>query len=215
MISFFSALQYQSAGLASVLITSGPAITILLAHFFLKEEVLTARKGVGVVLALGGAVLLAARGESGLPDVGRASPLGYGLVFLTMFCSSSTTVYARRFMLSFDTFDVASVRMFVAALVVVPLSVLLVGIDLHRANGQGYLALGYAALAVNFGGMLVAFYNIRRFGATAAAMPAYVIPVVGSLGGALFLGEQITSGMLAGMGLIALGLALINQWRRS
>jgi drug/metabolite transporter (DMT)-like permease len=125
------------------------------------------------------------------------------------------TVYARKFMLNFDAFDVASVRMFVATLAVVPLSALFVGMDLRGVNGQGYFALGYAALVGNFAGMLLAFYNIKRFGATAAAMPLYVIPVVGSLGGALLLGEQITAGMTTGMGFIALGIGLINRWRPS
>jgi len=214
MIAFVGALQYQSAGLASVLVTSGPAITVLMAHFFLADEVLTVRKSVGVALALGGALLMAVRGESGLPHVSQANPLGYGLVLLGLLCSSGMTIFARKFMLSFDAFDVASVRMFVATLAVVPLSALLVGIDMRGVNGQGYFALGYAALVGNFAGMLLSFYNVKRFGATAAAMPLYVIPVVGGLGGALFLGEQITAGMTTGMGLIAAGIALINQRAR-
>jgi len=45
-------------------------------------------------------------------------------------------------------------------------------------------------------------------------MPLYVIPVVASLGGALVLDEQITTGMLAGTGLIAAGIALINRPQR-
>jgi len=215
MIAFIGALQYQSAGLMSVLVTSGPAITVLMAHFFLADEVLTGRKSVGVALALGGALLLAVRGESGLPHVSQASPLGYGLVLLGLLCVSGMTVYARKFMLDFDAFDVSTVRMFVATLAVVPLSALLVGIDLRGVNSQGYFALGFAALVGNFAGMLLSFYNIKRFGATAAAMPLYVIPVVGGLGGALFLGEQITAGMTTGMGLIAAGIAFINQRTRA
>jgi drug/metabolite transporter (DMT)-like permease len=41
-----------------------------------------------------------------------------------------------------------------------------------------------------------------------------VIPVVASLLGVLVLGEQITIGMVAGMALIILGIALINWHRR-
>jgi drug/metabolite transporter (DMT)-like permease len=92
------ALQYQSAGLTSVSLTSSPAITVLMAHFFLPDEVLTARKAIGVALALGEATLLATRGESGQVDVGQASPMGYGLVLLAIFTISGLTVYARKFM---------------------------------------------------------------------------------------------------------------------
>jgi len=211
MTSIVSSLQYQSAGITAVLLTTGPAIIVLMAHFFLADESLTWRKSFGVALALGGAVLLAARGESGLPDVSQASPIGYGLVLLAMLFAGAMTVYARRFMREYDAFDVASVRMLTAALTVMPLSLLIVGFDLHRVSGQGYFALGYAALVGTFLGMLVAFYNIKRFGATAAAMTQYVIPVVAGLGGVLILDEQITVGMLAGMGLIAGGITLINR----
>jgi drug/metabolite transporter (DMT)-like permease len=211
MTAIVSSLQYQSAGLSAVLQTTGPAVTVLMAHFFLPDETLTPTKTVGVILALGGAVLLAVRGESGLPDVSQASPLGYGLVALGILSGSSMTIYARRFMRNYDFFDVASVRMFVATLTMVLFSVLLVGVDVSDVNLLGYLAMGYAALMGTFAGFILFFYNIKRFGATAASMPTYVIPVVATLGGALLLDEHITVGMLAGMGLIALGIALINR----
>jgi len=215
MTAVTSSLKYQSAGVTAVLLTSGPAITVLMAHFFLTDEALTTRKSAGVVLALGGALLLAVQGESGLPDVRQANPLGYGLVLLAMLCSSGMTIYARRFMCNLDPFDVSSIRIFAAALTVMPLSVLFVGIDLQDVNPQGYLALGYATLVGTFSGMWLAFYNIKRFGATAAAMPLYVIPVISGLGGALLLGEKITSGMITGMVIVAAGIALINQQKRT
>ena len=139
MMAITSALQYQSAGLTSVLLTSSPAITVLMAHFFLPDEVLTARKATGVALALGGAALLAVRGESGLADAGRANPLGYGLVLLSIIVISGLTIYTRRFMRDLDTFDVSSIRIFVAALAIMPLSALFLGVDLQGVNSpSGY-----------------------------------------------------------------------------
>jgi drug/metabolite transporter (DMT)-like permease len=211
MTSIVSSLQYQSAGVTAVLLTAGPAITVLMAHFFLADESLTWPKSIGIALALGGALLLAVRGESGLADVSQSSLIGYSLVLLAMLCASGMSIYARRFMRNFDAFDVASIRMFAATLTVMPLSALLVGVNLDKVDGQGYFALGYAALVGTFSGMLLAFYSIKRFGATAQAMSLYVIPMVAGLGGALILGEQITTGMLVGMALIALGIMLINQ----
>ncbi len=211
MVTVVSSLRYQSAGLTSVLMTAGPAVTVLMAHFFLADETLTPMKAIGVVLALGGAVLLVMLGESGLPGVSQANPLGYGLVALGMLSGSSMTIYARKYMRNYDFFDVSSVRMFTATLTIMPLSALLVGVDLSGVDGRGYAVLLYAALAGTFFGMMLSFYNIKRFGATAASMPMYVIPVVASLGGALVLGERITGGMLVGMALIAAGIALITK----
>ena len=73
------------------------------------------------------------------------------------------------------------------------------------------LALIYAAIFGTFLGMLLSLYNIQRFGATAAVMSAYVIPVVATLTGVLLLGEQITSGMVGGMILISVGVWLLNK----
>jgi drug/metabolite transporter (DMT)-like permease len=211
MVTVISSLQFQSAGLTSVLMTASPAVTVLLAHFFLPDESLTPMKGAGVSLALGGAVLLVMLGESGLPGVSQANPLGYGLVALGILSGSSMTIYARKYMRNYDFFDVSSVRMFTAALVVMPLSALMVGVDLSGVDGRGCTVLLYAALAGTFIGQMLSFYSIKRFGATAASMPMYIIPVVATLGGALLLGERITGGMLVGMTLIAAGIALITN----
>ncbi len=206
-----AALPYQSSGLASVLLTAGPAITVVFAHFFLPDEPLTRRKVAGVLIALSGTLLLALRGESGLPDVERASPIGYGLALTSMTISSFMAVYVRKYMRDFDSVEVASIRMWVAAAIAIPASLLLVGVDLSGVDNRGYLALLYAAIIGTFIGLMLAILNVQRFGATAAAMAAYIVPIVATIGGALFLNEQITGGMLAGMALIITGVALLNR----
>lgn len=211
MTALVTSLKYQSSGVTALLITTNPAITVLMAHFFLPDEALTRRKALGVALALGGAAVLAISGENGLPDVGQASPIGYTLALFGMLCDSAATVYARKYMRDFNAFDVASIRIFVAALAVIPLSLLFVGLDLHAVNRQGYFALTYAAFVGTFSGLMLAFYIVKRFGATATAMTAYVIPLVAGIGGVLVLGEEITAVMLVGMVLIILGIAVINQ----
>jgi drug/metabolite transporter (DMT)-like permease len=214
MIGVIGSLQYLSSGLTAVLITVGPALTVLFSHFWLADETLTYRKGVGIMLALAGAVLIAARGESGLAGVGQANPLGYLLVFMAVIFGSSMAIYARKFMRHFDSFDVATIRMLVVTVIMIPIIVGVTHLDLHAVNGQGYFSVVYTALAGNFGGMFLAFYIIKRFGVTAAAMTDYIIPVVAGLGGIFVLGEQITIGMMIGMGLIVLGVTLVNRRQR-
>lgn len=206
-----ASLQYQSSGMTSILITLGPAITVVIAHFFLPEESLTKRKVAGVVIALSGAVLLVLLGETGLPGASESNSIGYLLVFTAMICGSISVVYARKFMSDEDEVQVASLRLYISALIVAPLSLLLVGFDISGVNQQGFFALGWAALTGTFLAMFVSFYVVKRFGATASAMTAYVVPVVASIGGYFILGEKITLGMVGGMGLIVIGIALINQ----
>ena len=210
MSSMVISLTYLSSGIASILITTSPAITVLMAHFFLDDERLTGRTILGITLALAGAILLALRGETGLAE-GAGSTIGYLLVLVPMFMGSGGTIYARKYMKGFDAFDVASIRMFAATVALIPLSLLVVGFDLGAVTSLGYGALVYAAAVGTFGGTMLAFYNIKKFGATASSMTAYVVPVVANIGGILFLDEIFTRGMLVGTGLIGLGIYIINR----
>jgi drug/metabolite transporter (DMT)-like permease len=214
MTSIIIALQYQSSGVTSVFITTAPAVTVLLAHFLLPDESLTRRKSLGIALALSGALLLVLRGESGLASGGRASPIGFALVSLSILSGSVMAIYARKNLRTYDSFDVATVRMFVATTALLPV-LLLAGFDFSRVNWEGALALVYTAIFGAFAGLVLEFYIIKRFGATAAAMTAYIIPVTATFGGALFLDERITAVMLAGMALIILGIAIINRRYRA
>jgi len=215
MTSIVNSLKYLSSGLASVLITTNPAVTVLLSHFLLPDEKLNWRKSGGILLALTGAALLALIGESGLPNVGQADPRGYLLMSAAILASSSMIIYVRKYMQNYNPFDVASVRMLTAAAVVMPLSAIFVGVDLGAVTGKGYAALCYAALIGTFAGMLLAFRNVQRFGATAGAMTGYIIPIFAVFGGWLLLGEQITPVMLGGMALIIAGIAVLNERKLS
>ncbi|MCB8944894.1 MAG: EamA family transporter, partial [Ardenticatenaceae bacterium] len=120
MLAFVMALQYLSSGVTSVLNTTGPALTIILAHFFLPDESLTPRKSVGVALAFAGAVLLALRGESGLTAVEQANPLGYILVLIGLVSVSASTVYTRKYARDLSSFDITSSQIFIGTLVLLP-----------------------------------------------------------------------------------------------
>ena len=210
MVAIVTGLQFISSGLASILVTLNPAFVAILAHFTLKDEPLTRRKTAGVALALAGTALLALRGESGLDDT-TGSLAGYMLLLLAALAGSISTIYARKYMQDLDSFDVASVRMGSAALTVMPLSLLLIGIDLTPVEPSGYLALFYASLIGTFSGMLLNFYTVKRFGALASATTAYIIPIVATIGGLIFLDEKITGWMIAGMAVIVVGITLLRH----
>lgn len=214
IIPFFGsvlALQHLSSGAVAMFITVGPAMTVLLAHFLLPGESLTPRRAGGVALALSGALLLALRGETGLPDVDLSAPTGYLLLTSTMLAVSFSTIYVRKYMARYESFDVTSTQMIVAAAVGVPLILALTGMDVTGVDWRGYLALLYSAMAGTFLGILAFNFCIKQYGATTAAMTQYVVPIVATIGGILLLGERVTAGMLIGIGLIVAGITLIQR----
>ena len=211
MTLIVSSLQYLSSGIASIMITTGPAVTVILAHIFLPDEQLNRGKASGVIIALAGAAVLALSGESGLSDVSRANPWAYVMLLSAVVLGNSAAIYLRKYLSGYQSYDVASIRMFTSAIVVMPLSLLFIGFDVSEVTTTGYSALIYAALVGTFCGMLLSVYNIKRFGATAAAMTAYIIPMISVILGALLLGETITAVMLVGMGMIIGGVVVINR----
>lgn len=213
MTGIISSLEYLSSGMTAVFVTTAPAVTVIMAHFFLPDEQLNRRRGFGIILALGGAVLLALSGETGLADSEAANPLGFILVMVGIVFGSAAAVYSRKYLREFDAFDVASLRMFFATVTVVLVTTFTIGFDLREVNAAGYGSLLYAAVFGAFGGLLLEFWIIQRFGATPAAITTYIIPIFATGGGALFLDERITPIMLAGMALIIAGIAIINRRR--
>ncbi|MFC1960380.1 DMT family transporter [Chloroflexota bacterium] len=211
MTLIVTSLLYMSSGMSALLLTASPAITVLMANFFLPDEPFTRRKGFGVALALSGAIMLVLMGETGLADDSTVNPIGYVLMFISLIASSIGTIYTRKYLHGYDNVAVASIRMFTATLIVLPFSVLFVGFDLSQVTPPGYFALLYAALIGTFAGLLLSIRIIDRYGATASAMSTYLIPIVSGIGGVLLLDELVTTGMILAMVVIVAGIAILNQ----
>ena len=150
------------------------------------------------------------RGESGLPGV-AGSPIGYALALGAILIDSLMIIYTRRHCADHDTFDLSAARTLVAVLAVAPLSLLFVGFDLSAVTRAGAAGLFYSAAAATFGGLMLFLWVNQRFGATAASLSSYVLPVVAAVGGVLFLGERITPVMAAGTALIVGGIVVLNR----
>ncbi|MCA9965512.1 MAG: DMT family transporter [Anaerolineales bacterium] len=214
MTGFTSALRYLSSGLTSIISTAGPALTVIMAHYALADERLTWRKIAGVALALGGALLLILRGESGLTEVTQVSGWGYGLLLFAMLVIAGNTIYIRRYTQEFEPFQLTSIQVFAACLLVAPLSLWLVGIDWSGVNWQGIGALLYAGIIGTFLSFILFLHIAQEFGATAAAMTNYINPVFATLAGVLLLGETLTVGMGIGVAIIMMGVWLTNRHSR-
>ena len=210
VILIVSAMQYLSSGVTATLVTIFPVIVVILAHFFLTDERLTPLKITGVLLAVSGTVLMIARGETGLSGVEKANPLGYIMILGGSLIAGFVTIYMRKKMVDYDTIDVVSIRMTSAALVAIPAAFLMEGLDLSRVNAVGWGVFVYATF-VMFSGFLLGFFILKRYGATLSAMSDYISPIIAAMGGAMLLDEKVTTGMLAGMGLILVGVVLINM----
>lgn len=209
IILIISALRYLSSGLTTTLTTIFPVITVILAHFFLPDEPLTWRKGLGVTLGMSGAVLIVALGETGLDISGQNALPGYLMILASSLIFAGSTIYARKYMMDYDTFDTVSIRIISASAASILLAVFLEPNGIYTVNTLGTILVVYAA-GVFFVGFQLGFYVLQRFGVTVSAMSNYLPPIGACIMGMAFLAEKITWGMMGGMGLILAGLAVIN-----
>jgi len=76
---------------------------------------------------------------------------------------------------------------------------------------SGLLAVLYAAAAGTFLAFLLYLTVVQRFGATVASQAEYIVPLIASGLGVVFLGERITPTMLLGMAVIFAGLAVFDR----
>ena len=215
MLSILGSLQFQSSGITSLLITTAPAITVLIAHFFIPAERLNWTKGLGVLTAMAGALLIILRGETSLPDVSQANPIGYLMVFGGVTAEGFMAAYTRLHMSDTDPFDITAIRMLIVVIFVVPLTLLFRPPDFSAVTPGGVVSLFYSAIVGGLIAQILSFFLSSRFGPTAFSLTSFVIPVVAAIFGVILLGETITAGMLMGTALILSGITILNLGSRA
>lgn len=198
----FSELRL-TVSLAAVLNSTTPLFTVLIAALS-GGQPLAMRTILGVLLGILGVAVLVGAGPLTLTlDLGIAVLAS----LLAALCYGGATVYAARHLTglapiqaSVAQLSSAAVLLAIPAMVTLPTSV-----PSFTAVGA-LLALIVLSTSVAY---LLYFSLLRRIGSTGTASVTFLVPVFGSLWGALFLHEPFTSGMLIGMVLILLSVGLV------
>jgi drug/metabolite transporter (DMT)-like permease len=194
----YAALEL-SAGLMAVLNATSPMFGALLAALFLSER-LSARRIAGLALGIAG-VALVSRPESGAGWMGIAAALGASLLY------GLTGVYLRRFAKDIPSRGMAVGTQLSGGVLLLPLVAVLPPPEPVTAIvAASVLVLGLICGAVAY---LLYFRLIADIGPTRALTVTYLIPIFGVLWGALFLGEALSIGMVAGAALVILGTILV------
>jgi drug/metabolite transporter (DMT)-like permease len=198
-----------ASGLASILNATTPIWGVVVAHVFTADEKISPRKLAGVALGFGGVALMI--GPSLLGGLGNNLLAQLACVTAAL-CYAFAGVYARRFRrMGVSPIAVTTGQLSASALVMLPLA-LIVDRPWTQALPSFQAIAAIAALGVvsSAFGYVLYFRLIDRAGATNALLVTLLVPPVAILLGALFLSEVIGLRDIAGLGLIALGLAAID-----
>ena len=196
-----------ASGLASILNATTPLFTVLLAHFFTKDEKMTPNRIVGVLLGLVGVTVMFG-GEIlaglGLGGIAKLAVLG------AAFSYAVAGIFGRRFE---DTPPVVAAAGQVTATTVLMLPVVLLvdrpwNLPAPSLTTWG-VVVGLALLSTAVA-YLIYFRILATAGATNLLLVTFLIPVSAILLGVTILGERLEPRQFAGMALISLGLGAID-----
>ncbi|MEO8547061.1 MAG: DMT family transporter [Sphingomicrobium sp.] len=198
-----------ASGLASILNATTPIWGVVVAHLFTRDERMTGRKLAGVLLGFGGVALMI--GPAVLTTLGGDTLAQLACVTAAL-CYALASVWARRFKaLGLSPIAVTTGQLTAGAGIMLPVALLV-----DRPWSESLPSLGAVAAIVALALVCTAFAYILYFrlidsaGATNALLVTLLVPPVAILLGSLFLNEVIAPRDLAGMALIALGLAAID-----
>ncbi|HEX9878780.1 MAG TPA: DMT family transporter [Candidatus Binatia bacterium] len=198
-----------ASGLASILNAATPFSAVIVAHFFTDDEKMTRGRVAGVLVGFTGVVVMI--GPDALRGLGahifaQLAVLGAGISY------SVGGVASRRFRaLGVSTLGLATNQAVAATLILLPVTAVIdrpwtlpvPGPDVWGA----VLGLGLFSTALAY---IIYFRLLATAGATNALLVTFLIPVSAILLGTMFLGERLEPKHFAGMGLIGLGLAVMD-----
>jgi drug/metabolite transporter (DMT)-like permease len=190
--------------LAAIVNATAPLFSAVFAAVWLGSR-LTGRTVAGLVLGLAGVALVV-----GLAPVeldGRTL-LAAAASTAAAACYAAGGHLTKRFFSAASPLAAATVQQLAAGLILAPLLLA----DPPRAEPDGGQVAAILALALGASGFayLIYFRLIAELGATSAMTVTYLVPVFGVLWAALFRGDEITVGMLAGAAVVLAGVALVT-----
>jgi drug/metabolite transporter (DMT)-like permease len=208
-ILFFWGQQYLDSGYASILNATTPLWGVITAHFLTSDEKATPARIVGVLIGMAGIVVMI--GPEAMNGLSNNLLAQLACIVSTIFYSFAA-IYGRRLsQTELTPMAVATGQTMMAALMMAPVVVL---IDQPWTMAPPRLDSTLAGLTLALFSTALAytlyFRLIDRSGASNAQLVAFLMPILAVILGIAFLGESLSGGQIAGAGLIAVGLAILD-----
>jgi drug/metabolite transporter (DMT)-like permease len=202
--------QYISSGIASILNSTVPLFTMLLAPLVLRDDRMTLPKTTGLLIGFVGVLILFSPELAQAPGVNQGL-VGQGVMLLATLSYAAGSIYVRLKARGLAPQLQAFLQLSTANVMVW----LFTGVA-ERPILLPHLALTWLALLwLGLLGSCVAyilfFSLMNSIGPTRTTMVTYIPPLVGVLLGAIFLGERLNWQAIVGGALILSGITVVNM----
>ena len=199
---FASIHQGLPAAVSALIVGLQPLLTAALAGPLLGERV-GPRQWAGLFLGLGGIVLVVLTKV----EIGAATPVAVGLSVLALFGITGGTVYQKRFCADMDLRTGNAIQ-FAASALVAGAGALLLETREVSWTAEFVFALGWLVFVLSLGAITLLLVLIRAGAASRVASYFYLVPPVTAVEAWLLFDERLAPLALAGMVLVAIGVAL-------
>lgn len=203
-VMFAYSMLYITGGMASILNGTAPIWGAIVAWLWLKEK-LSLNAMVGLVIGFSGVVILVSDELSFSLNGKMLAILSAGLAPVLYGISAN---YTSEKLAHVSPLSIAAFSQLAAAISLLPLMYWFMP-ETWPSLTACFAVLALALVCTSFA-YLMYFRLLAEVGSTKAITVTFLIPLFGSLWGALFIGEQITLLMIIGMTIILTGTALVT-----
>jgi len=203
-------LLYTDAARSVMFVYLSPFVVAVGAHFFLKGDRLTVVKIAGLVLAFSGILIV----FHGRPQAAKPTMvIGDILEITAAFLWAATTLYIKRFMAErVHPINTFLYQLFFSIPILLVVSLILEPRWIYGMSTSIAAALFYQSVIVAFISFFIWFKLIHDYSVSRLSAFTFFTPIFGVLSGTLFLGEEFTASLMAGLPMVSLGIFLVN-WR--
>jgi drug/metabolite transporter (DMT)-like permease len=205
----FSSLLYTTVSSAWILLYSTPFFHTLGAHYFLQGDRINLHKGLGLILAFSGVVLLLGKHLS-LPTLvqlsGDTFALGSALLWAV------TTIYIKKRLVGKGSHHHTLFYQTVFSIpVLFLLSALFKETPVAQINGIILSSVLFQGIIIAFISYLVWFYLVHSYPVSLLSAFTFLTPVFATICGVVFLDETLTPALVFSLILVSLGIYVVNM----
>jgi drug/metabolite transporter (DMT)-like permease len=203
---FYHGIARTTASHGALISNVLPFIVLILAHFFIPNDRISVKKGIGITLGFIGVLLLFFDEQ----DLSADLRTGDLIVFMAVCLWSSNAVYAKRIIAQYNAIQITIYPMILGIPFFFLGGVLWDEQMIVMINPAIIKALMYQSLVTASFGFIAWNSLLQKFGATSLHSFIFIMPLAGVLFGVLLLGETVTPHLAVSMCFIVAGVVIVN-----
>lgn len=201
---FMSILYDVSPALSALIIALQPILVSILAKYFLHERT-TFMQWLGLIVSLLGVALVV----YDKVDTNLEGFFGVGMSVMALLALSFGNIYQKQFCSHMNLFTGGAIQTFTTTILVLPF---LYFEEIHLNINQDFVfALIHMAILISIGALSLLYILIKNKDVSKVASLFYLMPVVAAVLAYIFFGEKLDFSMVIGIGLVIMGLFVVNK----